>query len=108
VRTVRAQSACGVAFERAHARSSQAFWSAPRVSRRVRPVHAYIGGYYVATGTHRGTLDDPRCAWPNEQMSWSDTSNKLSWMESVIRQTCGASYSCARVGAGADAYMRCL
>jgi hypothetical protein len=72
------------------------------------PSTRYINGYYIATGTHRGSLDDPRCAWPNEQMLWSSTSNKTSWIEGVIRQTYGSAYSCARLGAGADAHMRCF
>lgn len=72
------------------------------------PSTRYIGGYYVATGTHRGNLDDPRCASPGEQMLWSDTSNKITWIEGVVRLAYGSSYSCARSGAGADAHMRCF
>jgi hypothetical protein len=72
------------------------------------PSTRYTGGYYVATGTHRGNLDDPRCASPGEQMLWSDTSNKIAWMESVIRLAYGSGYSCARIGVGSDAHMRCF
>jgi hypothetical protein len=39
---------------------------------------------------------------------WSATSNKISWIESVIRLAYGSTYSCARGGAGADAYMQCF
>jgi hypothetical protein len=72
------------------------------------PSTRYIGGYYVATGTHRGNIDDPRCASPGNQMIWASTNNKIAWMEGVIRLAYGAGYSCARFGAGADAYMRCF
>lgn len=72
------------------------------------PSTRYISGQYVATGTHRGNLDDPRCAAPGDQMIWAATSNKITWMENVIRVAYGAGYSCARSGAGADAHMKCF
>jgi len=65
------------------------------------------GGYYVASGTHRGS-EDPRCAAPGESMYWSDNSNKISWIESTIRQAYGAGYSCATIGVGSNAHMQCF
>jgi len=72
------------------------------------PSTRYISGHYVATGTHRGNIDDPRCASPGDQMIWASTSNKTSWIEGVVRLAYGAGYSCARFGTGANAYMRCF
>lgn len=72
------------------------------------PATRYYNGYYIATGTHRGSLSDPRCAWPNEQMIWSDTSNKISWIESTLRLVYGSTYSCARYSSGSNAYMKCF
>ena len=53
-------------------------------------------------------LDDPRCAAPGDPMISSATSNKISWIKSVIRLADGSTYSCARGGAGADASLQCF
>jgi len=62
----------------------------------------------VATGTHRGNTNDPRCAAPSDPMIWASMSNKIAWIEGVIRLAHGAGYSCARFGSGVDSQMRCF
>jgi hypothetical protein len=65
------------------------------------------GGYYISSGTHRGG-EDPRCASPGEQMWWSDTRSKISWIETALRATYGSTFSCARVSSGVNAHMKCF
>lgn len=64
--------------------------------------------YYVATGTFRGNLENVRCASPGEQLLYSDTSDKIAWIESIIRLAYGSTYSCSRIGFGSDAHMQCF
>lgn len=71
------------------------------------PATRYYSGNYVATGTHRGS-SVPGCATSGSTMYWSNTSNKVSFIETVLRYSYGSSFSCSRYASGSNAYMKCF
>ncbi|WP_275938781.1 trypsin-like serine protease [Sorangium cellulosum] len=71
------------------------------------PATRYYDNAYIAAGTHRGatTLG---CAELGANMTWSDLSNKTSWIQDTLRLSFGPSFACSHFASGANAYMKCF
>jgi hypothetical protein len=83
------------------------------------PAARVIGGNYVAIGGHVGKVPPgpnvpERCPEVGDQLQWTRTADKRTFIQDVLRTIYGSPFKCGGVaqpcrcfGAGADAFIKC-